>query len=144
MTNDTKNQPAPIADIASFLTSPSVLLTVFAAVLLLAITARAEAAALSALTPAWFMPAGAAVAGLGLVATAVFLVYRSASAMHFLGLFTIALAPAIVWALFAGDMAAVGVITGSQKLTLGIMFATIPWLLAAVSWFERQTISHAA
>lgn len=141
MKNKTQGQPASVADIAKFFVSPWVWATITMVVVLGYKMWRAELAGLAALTPGWFMPIGAIVAAIGLLAMAV----TASQGEHAFFRVTLtvfaAFAPAVLFVMLGT--------TGETlpefgKTLLGIVFVVGPWVSTVAAKLDNQSPAHTA
>lgn len=136
-TRNSKDQPASLLDVANFVTSPWVLLTIVFAVMFLALAARAEAEAFYAMTPAWFVPYGAIIGAIGLVASVFVVRGGPHAAMRLAGLALLAFAPGFMFLILQGETEAMSV---SAKTALGVLFSAAPWITLIGAMVDRRTV----
>ncbi|MGY6258814.1 hypothetical protein ACXIVK_35790 [Paraburkholderia caledonica] len=111
------------------------MLTIVVAVVFLALAARAEAEAFYAMTPPWFVPYGAIIGAIGLLAS-VFAIRggpHAAMRLACLGLF--AFAPGFMFRLVRGETEA---LSASAKTAFGIFFSAAPWITLAGAMVDRR------
>jgi uncharacterized membrane protein YozB (DUF420 family) len=136
MTKYTNYQPASLLDIARFLTSPWVMLTIVVSIVYLGIVARVEAIALQTMTAPWFVPYGAVFAAVGLLASVFFIRRGPHAAMRLAGLAALAFAPAFLFMFVQGE---VEPLTASAKAMLGGLFTVAPWIVLFGALMDRRT-----
>lgn len=124
MTRDTNTQRLTPTDVAKFVTSPWVLLTLVLTVAFIGVALRVQGEALLGLTPSWFLPYGAAVGAVGLFALVVVILKGPNAALRLTGLAFVAFVPAVLFMFFS-----MGTTTPSAavKTVFGITFAAAPW-----------------
>jgi hypothetical protein len=137
MTKTTKDQPASLANFASFPVSPWVWLTIIA----FGVTAykgwNAEVTGLAVLTPEWFMPMGAIAAAVGIVLTGTLIARREAAAFGFLALAVMVFLPIVMLGML--QMTGSTVLPASVKTVWGVLFVVAPWIAAGAAWDDNRT-----
>ncbi|MDM8356568.1 hypothetical protein [Pandoraea communis] len=135
MTRDTNTQRLTPTDIAKFVTSPWILLTLVVAIVFIRAAMRVQGEALLGLTPSWFFPYGAAVAAVGLFALVAVILKGPNAALRLTGLAFVAFVPAVLFMFFS-----MGTTTPSVtvKTVFGITFAAAPWLALIEKFADGQ------
>lgn len=141
MNTNTKEQPASMIDIAGFLVSPWLWLTI----VMIAIGGykawNAELEGLAALTPSWFMPGGTIGAALGILASVGLLVRGEHAPIRLATTALVAFTPAVLFVVLdASGMP----LAASFKTVLGILFVAGPWIGVIAARMDRQRRSRTA
>jgi hypothetical protein len=138
MKNTTKHEPdepASLADIASFVFSPWVALSLITIVVVMSMGWRADVAGVYALTPAWFVPYGAVAAAIGMLVSAMLALRQKGAATRLLALLMVFFVPGVCYAVIeAGESS----FSAAFKLWMGLLFMIWPWFIAASAWYELK------
>lgn len=135
-------QPASPGDIASFLASPWLWLTIVVTGVLAFKTWDAEVAAIYALTPEWFTPIGAIISAIGFVTTALVLSRHPLAPLAFFALACLFFLPATLFTVFQGIGAADLPFSASVKAVWGAIFVAAPWVSAVAALADIDTATR--
>lgn len=129
------DEPTSLVDVASFVVSPWVAMSIITIVVVMSLGWGADVAGAYALTPVWFVPYGAPVAALGMLVSAALALRQKGAAMRLLALLMVFFSPGVCYAVIeAGEIS----FSAAFKFWMGLLFMIWPWVIAASAWYELK------